>query len=75
MDNKYFKKYGHLNECRKFRNNKDWLVYCKPICENFNVAKFNKYFVGEYATFLNFIEYSKKKIKEIEIERNKLPVF
>ena len=63
IDDKYKDSVDHLLECKKFRNEKDWVVYCKKLCNKFNIAKVNLFFAGDSVKITEFIEYIKKKAK------------
>ena len=69
-------KYEYLFTCREKRNDVDnWLTSCQPLCENFNVVQLKTFFDGHIKKSFNYINFANQRIKEIEIEANKKPMF
>lgn len=74
VDDDYKESVEHLLECKKFRNEKDWVVYCKKLCGKFNIAKVNLFFAGDSVKITNFIDYIKLRAKAWEEEKKNSPV-
>ena len=55
-----------LNRCKKWRNEKDWFLFCKPICSRFDFVSYNKYFEMDSEKLEGYVNYTKQKIIEIE---------
>lgn len=53
--------YINLEKCRDFRNETKWMTYCEHICKNFNLVRFQKFFIGDYKYFLRFVDYVKER--------------
>jgi hypothetical protein len=64
-----------LRECRRFRDEKDWFVYCKDLCSKFKIAKLDAFFDGHVAVIEKYVEFIKEKVQEMEKEENDAPVF
>ena len=69
VDDDYKDSVEHLNECKKFRNEKDWVVYCKKLCSKFNSAKVDLFLAGDSVRITNFIDYIKERAKAWEDEK------
>ena len=74
IDDDYKESVDHLLQCKKFRNERDWVVYCKKLCGKFNIAKVNLFFAGDSIKITNFIDYIKKRAKIWEDEKKSSPV-
>lgn len=60
-----------LEKCKLYRNDKSWYVYCKPICEKFNMTNYPKFFEGDQIMVKNWIKFTMKKLKKIIINSKK----
>lgn len=60
-----------LEKCKLYRNDKSWYVYCKPICEKFNLTVYSKYFEGDQIMIKNWLKFVMKKLKKIIINSKK----
>jgi len=64
-----------LNECKLYRNTKQWLVYCKDICENFQIGKFNNFFEPNKIKIAKYVVYVKRLISEYIKKEKSMPLF
>lgn len=64
-----------LNECKLYRNTKQWLVYCKDICENFQIGKFNTFFEPNRIKVAKYVVYIKRLIAEYIRKEKSMPLF
>lgn len=48
-----------------------WYRYCRKICGNFNIIKFNKYFTPKLRKYINFVNYAKKRLGKLNKDTRK----
>lgn len=48
---------NNLERCRDERNSATWFVYCKPICENYQIASYVDYFTPELKKLENYRKF------------------
>lgn len=63
-----------LLECRDYRNMRDWFVYCKDICENFDLGEFSDYFEPNREQYLDYIEYLDEQLEVVRFEEQRNPL-
>lgn len=64
----------YLLECRDERNELEgWLSACSPLCAKYNFVNLPSYFDGHFEHTFKFVNFSHKRLKEIEEEAAKKP--
>ena len=63
-----------LERCKKWRNEKDWYLFCLPVCKRFNMVLYEKYFEMDEERLESYLLYAKNKIQEIEDFVKKNPI-
>ena len=64
-----------LSECKLYRNTKQWLVYCKDICEQFQIGKFSHFFEPSRIKVAKYVVYIKRLIAEYIRKEKSMPLF
>ena len=64
-----------LDDCRKNRNKREWMAYCSPICEKFNIAMLSPYFEPNIDQIKSYNVWLKKMIDFKKIEHKHHPLF
>lgn len=64
-----------LGECKLYRNTKQWLVYCKDVCEKFTIGKFDAFFEPNRIKVAKYTLYLKRLIKEYIRKEKSMPLF
>lgn len=59
------KSYKELENCKNHLSDDDWLDFCQPICEEFKLTKFNKYFAPNLKKYAKWILNAKKLLNQI----------
>jgi hypothetical protein len=64
-----------LGDCRKFRNSKEWMAYCAPVCEHFNIAMVHPFFQPNLELISKYNKWLEKMIDFKKIEHTQHPLF
>lgn len=64
-----------LNECKLYRNTKQWLVYCKDVCDKFQIGKFSPFFEPNRIKIAKYTVYVKTLIAEYIKKEKSMPLF
>ena len=64
-----------LNDCRKYRNKKEWMAYCAPVCSHFSMVNLNLFFEPNIEKIEAYIPWLEEQIHEKKIEHLKHPMF
>jgi hypothetical protein len=54
-----------LYGCRNERNTPGWFVYCRPVCEEFQIAKFAEFFEPEVQKLKEYTVFLEEKVAEM----------
>lgn len=63
-----------LYECRDYRNTKDWFIYCKDYCSNFELTKFSEFFEPNLHLYGHYIEFLERQLEHLEDEELRNPL-
>lgn len=64
-----------LNECKLYRNTKQWLVYCKDVCEKFTIGKFDAFFEPNRIKVAKYVIYLKSLVSDYIRKEKSMPLF
>ena len=64
-----------LGECKIYRNTKQWLVYCKDVCERFSIGKFDPFFEPNRIKVARYVVFLKRLIAQYVRKEKSMPLF
>ena len=63
-----------VDKCKQFRNDPTWFKMCKPLCQNFQLTKFNKFFQPHLKKYRLYAEFLEARIKDIKNQEKNDPL-
>jgi hypothetical protein len=64
-----------LDDCRRYRNTKEWMAYCSPICEHFNMARIDDFFLPNIHQIESYNTWMRQMVDSKKTEHMHNPMF
>lgn len=56
-----------VEKCKTFRNDPNWFVMCKDLCQNFNLTKFSTFFQPHLKKYRMYAEFLAARVRHIKV--------
>ena len=63
------KVYENLINCKKYRNDENWLEFCMPLCNKFNLFRYDNYFAPNIKKFNKYNRFLTKRLQKLKKEQ------
>lgn len=66
---------NQLDDCRRYRNTKEWMAYCSPVCEHFNIARVEDFYLPNILRIREYNLWIRRQIDSRKTEHMHNPMF